>query len=55
MIAAKKNENHADCRRKKEQPILGKAIGVNQPIAIPNSNTILGMLVMSIEGCQIDV
>ena len=55
MIAAEENQNRANSRREKEQPVFREAIRVKQPITIADANTILSSLVVSIQGSEVNI
>jgi hypothetical protein len=55
MITAEENQNRANSRREKEQPVFREGIGVKQPITVTDANTILSSLVVPIQGSEVNI
>lgn len=55
VVSVEQDQEHTDCRRKQQEPILSKRIGMQSSPSVPGANFVLGFLVGPVERRQVNV
>ena len=55
MVPVEEGEQDADRGREQQQTVLGESVGDEKAAPIPDADLVLGLLVVSVQGREIDV